>query len=113
MKLDELEINNRTSIYLMGNFLQKAFTGVIAISLPVIALQQIPSARKAEFYNLCLEREIASIEKDFWFSLPSNYRKEKKKVKIREQKAINAIKRKFPISDSSLISDTCNLIFSK
>ena len=49
----------------MSDSLQKAFLGVIALSLSVIAIQLIPFARHRELQNLCLEFEVIYMWDDY------------------------------------------------
>ena len=48
-------INNIKAMYSMTHSLNKAFTGVIALSLIVIAVGRIPFTREKELSNLCRE----------------------------------------------------------
>ena len=59
----------------MSDSLQKAFFGVIALSLSVIAIQLIPFAKHRELQNLCLEFEIIQ-----WDALDSKRRMKKQKL---------------------------------
>ena len=49
----------------MSDSLQKAFFGVIALSLSVIAIQLIPFAKHRELQNLCLEFEVIYMWDDY------------------------------------------------
>ena len=64
----------------MSDSLQKAFFGVIALSLSVIAIQLIPFAKHRELQNLCLEFEIIQ-----WNDFDSKRRI--KKLKLISKKA--------------------------
>ena len=59
----------------MSDSLQKAFFGVIALSLSVIAIQLIPFAKHRELQNLCLEFEIIQ-----WDDFDSKRRMKKQKL---------------------------------
>ena len=45
----------------MGNSLQKAFLGVIALGVSCIAIELIPVSRKAAYWNRCLDSTISWI----------------------------------------------------
>ena len=45
----------------MGNSLNKAFTGVIALALVVIAVGRIPFPREKELSNLCRSGTIKKV----------------------------------------------------
>ena len=42
----------------MGNSLQKAFLGVIALGVSCIAIELVPVSRKATYWNRCLDSTI-------------------------------------------------------
>ena len=42
----------------MGNSLQKAFFGVIALGVSCIAIELVPVSRKATYWNRCLDSTI-------------------------------------------------------
>ena len=45
----------------MGESLQKAFFGVIALGVSCIAIELIPVSRQAAYLNRCLDRTSASL----------------------------------------------------
>ena len=47
----------------MGESLQKAFFGVMALGVSCIAIQLIPVSRQAAYWNRCLDRTSASLSK--------------------------------------------------
>ena len=47
----------------MGESLQKAFFGVIALGVSCIAIELIPVSRQAAYWNRCLEITSASLGK--------------------------------------------------
>ena len=47
----------------MGESLQKAFFGVIALGVSCIAIELIPVSRQAAYWNRCLDRTSASLSK--------------------------------------------------
>ena len=48
----------------MGESVQKAFFGVIALGVSSIAIQLIPVSRKAAYWNRCLDNTVKFIETD-------------------------------------------------
>ena len=47
----------------MGESLQKAFFGVIALGVSCIAIELIPVSRQAAYWNRCLDRTSDSLSK--------------------------------------------------
>ena len=47
----------------MGESLQKAFFGVMALGVSCIAIELIPVSRQAAYWNRCLDRTSASLGK--------------------------------------------------
>ena len=47
----------------MGESLQKAFFGVIALGVSCIAIELIPVSRQAAYWNRCLDRTSVSLSK--------------------------------------------------
>ncbi len=47
----------------MGESLQKAFFGVMALGVSCIAIELIPVSRQAAYWNRCLDRTSASLSK--------------------------------------------------
>ena len=45
----------------MGELLQKAFFGVIALGVSCIAIELIPVSRQAAYWNRCLKKTTASL----------------------------------------------------
>ncbi len=45
----------------MGNSLQKAFFGVIALGVSCIAIELVPVSRKATYWNRCLDSTLVWI----------------------------------------------------
>ena len=48
----------------MGESLQKAFFGVIALGVSCIAIELIPVSRQAAYWNRCLDNTVKFIETD-------------------------------------------------
>ena len=48
----------------MGESLQKAFSGVIALGVSCIAIELIPVSRQAAYWNRCLDNTVKFLEKD-------------------------------------------------
>ncbi len=48
----------------MGESLQKAFFGVIALGVSCIAIELIPVSRQASYWNRCLDNTVKFIETD-------------------------------------------------
>ena len=48
----------------MGESLQKAFFGVIALGVSCIAIELIPVSRQAAYWNRCLDNTVKFLEKD-------------------------------------------------
>ena len=48
----------------MGESLQKAFFGVIAIGVSCIAIELIPVSRQAAYWNRCLDNTVKFLETD-------------------------------------------------
>ena len=48
----------------MGESLQKAFFGVIALGVSCIAIELIPVSRQAAYWNRCLDNTMKFLEKD-------------------------------------------------
>ena len=48
----------------MGESLQKAFFGVIALGVSCIAIELIPVSRQAAYWNSCLDNTVKFIETD-------------------------------------------------
>ena len=48
----------------MGESLQKAFFGVMALGVSCIAIQLIPVSRQAAYWNRCLDNTVKFLEKD-------------------------------------------------
>tara|TARA_Y100001968_G_scaffold320789_1_gene354276 strand:+ start:1213 stop:1476 length:264 start_codon:yes stop_codon:yes gene_type:complete len=53
----------------MSNSLNKAFTGVIALSLMVIAVCRIPFSREKELSNLCREYYAMNLNQNSYSSI--------------------------------------------
>ena len=47
----------------MGESLQKAFLGVIALGVSCLAIELIPVSRQAAYWNRCLDGTVAWLEK--------------------------------------------------
>ena len=48
----------------MGESLQKAFFGVIALGVSCIAIELIPVSRQAAYWNRCLDNTVNFLETD-------------------------------------------------
>ena len=48
----------------MGESLQKAFFGVMALGVSCIAIELIPVSRQAAYWNRCLDNTVEFLEKD-------------------------------------------------
>tara|TARA_Y100001968_G_C19379585_1_gene729556 strand:+ start:178 stop:423 length:246 start_codon:yes stop_codon:yes gene_type:complete len=48
----------------MGESLQKAFFGVIALGVSCITIELIPVARQAAYWNRCLDNTVKFLETD-------------------------------------------------
>ena len=48
----------------MGESLQKAIFGVIALGVSCIAIELIPISRQAAYWNRCLDNTVKFLEKD-------------------------------------------------
>ncbi len=48
----------------MGESLQKAFFGVLALGVSCIAIELIPVSRQAAYWNRCLDNTVKFLEKD-------------------------------------------------
>ena len=59
----------------MGDSLQKAFFGVIALGISCIAVELIPISRQAAYWNRCLDNTIS------WVDESSNFNDWDKKAK--------------------------------
>ncbi len=59
----------------MGDSLQKAFFGVIALGVSCIAIELIPVSRQAAYWNRCLDQTVA------WANESSDLRKWSQKAK--------------------------------
>ena len=59
----------------MGNSLQKAFFGVIALGVSCIAIELIPVSRQAAYWNRCFQSTVA------WINQKPNLQKWDQKAK--------------------------------
>jgi len=48
----------------MGESLQKAFFGIVALGVSCIAIELIPVSRQAAYWNRCLDNTVKFLEKD-------------------------------------------------
>ncbi len=60
----------------MGNSLQNAFSGVIALAVSCIAIELIPVSRQASYWNRCLDSTVAWINEKSDFNQWSQKAKE-------------------------------------
>ena len=59
-----MRFNFTNYIFKMGESLQKAFFGVIALGVSCIAIELIPVSRQAAYWNRCLDNTMKFLEKD-------------------------------------------------
>ncbi len=52
----------------MGNSLQKAFSGLIALAVSCIAIELVPVSRQASYWNRCLDSTVVWINEQSGFN---------------------------------------------
>ena len=83
----------------MANSLNKAFTGVIALALTVIAVGRIPFSREKELSNLCREYYTMYLNQ-------KDYSLKEKNTKIKVIARKTGLK-----ADTSNVGDFCNSFY--
>ena len=92
-------IYNINTTYLMKDSLNKAFTGVIALALMVIAIGRIPFSREKELSNLCREYYTMSLNQN-------DYTLKEKATKIKVIATKTGL-----ITDTNNVRDFCNSFY--